>query len=100
MRWKFDNCYPLSFPARTFFHSAIFITFSYKSLAHFRFELLQSSRQRKPEMALDFAFDRFEGVDSLVQGSTSCKTSRKVTNCIWRDIIYVLTPRKVLSHLF
>ena len=44
-----------------FFHSAIFTTFSYQSLTDFRFQLLQSTRQRKPEVALDFAFDRCEG---------------------------------------
>ena len=37
-----------------FSHSTIFITFSYKSLAGFLFKLLRSSRQRKPEVALDF----------------------------------------------
>ena len=44
-----------------FVYSAIFITFSNKSLAHFRFKLLQSSKQRKPEVALYFAFDHCEG---------------------------------------
>ena len=34
--------------------------FSYKSLTDFRFQLLQSTRQRKPEVALDFTFDLCE----------------------------------------
>ena len=37
-----------------FSHSTIFITFSYRSLAGFLFKLLQSSRRRRPEVALDF----------------------------------------------
>ena len=37
-----------------FSHSTNFITFSCKSLAGFLFKFLQSSRRRKPEMALDF----------------------------------------------
>ena len=41
-----------------FSHSTIFITFSYRSLPGFLFKLLQSSRRRRPEVALDFAFDR------------------------------------------
>ena len=44
-----------------FFHSVIFTTSSYKSLTDFRFQLLQSTRQRKPEVALDFVFDGCEG---------------------------------------
>ena len=46
-----------------FFHNAIFTTFSYKRRTDFRFQLLQSTRQRKPEVALEFAFDRCEGKD-------------------------------------
>ena len=34
--------------------SANFITFSYKSFAHFLFKLLQNSKRREPEVALDF----------------------------------------------
>ena len=37
-----------------FSHSTTFITLSYKSLAEFLFKLLWSSRQQKPEVALDF----------------------------------------------
>ena len=35
MDGKFDNCYLLSLPERTFFHSTSFITISYKSLPTF-----------------------------------------------------------------
>ena len=57
-----------------FFHSAIFTTFSYKSLTDFRFQLLQSTRQRKPEVALDFAFDRCEGKCYVHSGETQNPT--------------------------
>ena len=46
-----------TFVTKCYFYN---VYFSYKSLTHFRFKLLQSSRQRKQEVALDLAFDLCE----------------------------------------
>jgi len=95
MYWKFDNCYPLRFPAATFLTEP-----SYKSLTDFRFQLLQSTRQRKPEVALDFAFDRCElfRAFSLYKRNFSIKHAwdqkvwQNLTSCRSTILNYSRTP--------
>ena len=50
-----------------FSHSAIFITFSYRSLAGFLFKLLRSSRGENGKWRWIFAFDRCVGMNSYQQ---------------------------------
>ena len=61
IHWKIHNSFLLSSLLELFFHCATLTTFSCKSLTDFFFQLIQSTRRREPEVALDFAFDRHEG---------------------------------------
>ena len=58
MTREFTNGCPQRLPACNFLSQYYFYNISYKSIAGFLFKLSQSSRRRKPEVALVFAFDR------------------------------------------
>ena len=60
-----NNCYPPSVSARILVYYGMFSNVSLQTTWPLRFKLLEKSRQRKPEVALLFAFDRCELVPKV-----------------------------------